>query len=159
MSTEKEVQESAEAEVVSTSILAQAIGATKQTETSRAQELLSSLTEEALKGTVKWNKNITTTLNTTISDIDHIISKQLTHIMHHDEFQKLVGSWLGIHHTVQNCQTDASLKIQLMSLTKEELHKDLSKAVEFDQSQMFKKIYESEFGIAAGEPYAMIVGD
>jgi type VI secretion system protein ImpC len=82
MSTEKEVQESAEAEVVSTSILAQAIGATKQTETSRAQELLSSLTEEALKGTVKWNKNITTTLNTTISDIDHIISKQLTHIMH-----------------------------------------------------------------------------
>ncbi len=159
MSTEKEVQESAEAEVVSTSILAQAIGATKQTETSRAQELLSSLTEEALKGTVKWNKNITTTLNTTISDIDHIISKQLTHIMHHDEFQKLEGSWRGIHHTVQNCQTDASLKIQLMSLTKEELHKDLSKAVEFDQSQMFKKIYESEFGIAGGEPYAMIVGD
>ena len=159
MSTEKQAQESQEAEVASTSILAQAIGATKQTESSRAQELLSSLTEEALKGTVKWNKNITTTLNDTITEIDKVMSKQLSLIMHNKDFQKLEGSWRGISHMTSNIETNSTLKIQLMSMSKDELHKDLSKAVEFDQSQMFKKIYESEFGIAGGEPYAMIVGD
>ncbi|MCK5817732.1 MAG: type VI secretion system contractile sheath large subunit [Psychromonas sp.] len=162
MSAEKELQaeEAVEAtDAPSLSILEQAIGATKQTESSRAEELLRSLTEEALKGTVKWNKNISTTLNESVAAIDNAMSKQLAEIMHNDEFQKLEGSWRGVHHMVQNCETNANMKIQILSLSKDELHKDLSKAVEFDQSQMFKKIYEDEFGTAGGEPYAMIVGD
>ncbi|WDE01183.1 type VI secretion system contractile sheath large subunit [Thalassomonas actiniarum] len=143
----------------SLSILGQAIDATKQTDSSRAEELIRSLTEEALKGTVKWNKNLTVTFNQAIKVIDETISKQLSAIMHHDEFQKLEGSWRGLNHTVQNSETNATLKIRMMSLSKKELHKDLSKAVEFDQSQIFKKIYEAEFGTPGGEPYGALVGD
>ncbi|WDE13882.1 type VI secretion system contractile sheath large subunit [Thalassomonas haliotis] len=143
----------------SVSILGQAIDATKQTDSSRAEELIRSLTEEALKGTVKWNKNLTVTFNQAIKVIDETISKQLSAIMHHDDFQKLEGSWRGLNHTVQNSETNATLKIRMMSLSKKELHKDLSKAVEFDQSQIFKKIYEAEFGTPGGEPYGALVGD
>ncbi|WDE03288.1 type VI secretion system contractile sheath large subunit [Thalassomonas viridans] len=143
----------------SLSILGQAIDATKQTDSSRAEELIRALTEEALKGTVKWNKNLTVTFNQAIKVIDETISKQLSAIMHHDEFQKLEGSWRGLNHTVQNSETNATLKIRMMSLSKKELHKDLSKAVEFDQSQIFKKIYEAEFGTPGGEPYGALIGD
>lgn len=158
MSTETEVLQHP-IEETSFSILDQAIDATKQTDSSRAEELIRSLTEEALKGTVQWNKNLTITFNQAIKAIDETISKQLSAIMHNEEFQKLEGSWRGLHHTVQNSETNATLKIRIMSLSKKELHKDLSKAVEFDQSQTFKKIYEAEFGTPGGEPYGCIVGD
>ena len=159
MSTEALTVENSNEEVETASILQQAIGATKQTETSRSEELIRSLTEEALKGTVKWNKNLTITFNEAIAAIDATISKQLAEIMHDKEFQKLEGSWRGVQHMTQNCETSATLKIRIMSLSKKELHKDLSKAVEFDQSQTFKSIYEAEFGMAGGEPYGAIVGD
>ncbi|GAP75573.1 hypothetical protein W04_2104 [Pseudoalteromonas sp. SW0106-04] len=159
MSTDVQEQQQEGVEEQSFSLLEQAIGATKQTESSRAQELIKTLTEEALKGTVQWNKNLTVTFNEAIKVIDEAISKQLSAIMHNDEFQKLEGSWRGLHHLVSNSETNATLKIRVMSLKKKELHKDLSKAVEFDQSQTFKKIYESEFGTPGGEPYGAIVGD
>ena len=79
--------------------------------------------------------------------------------MHSEEFQKLEGSWRGLHHLVMNSETSSTLKIRMLNMKKKELHKDLSKAVEFDQSQTFKKIYESEFGTPGGEPYGTIVGD
>lgn len=142
-----------------TSILDQVIGATKQTEVSRSEELIKTLTEEALNGTVSWNKNLTVTFNESIAALDAKISKQLAKIMHHDKFQKLEGSWRGVHNLVTNTETGGSLKLRLISMTKKELHKDLSKAVEFDQSQIFKKVYEGEFGIAGGEPFGAIVGD
>ncbi|MFT5808692.1 MAG: type VI secretion system protein ImpC [Moritella dasanensis] len=141
------------------SILDQVIGATKQTETSRSEELIKTLTEEALNGTVSWNKNLTVTFNESIAALDAKISKQLAKIMHHDKFQKLEGSWRGVHNLVTSSETSGSLKLRLISMTKKELHKDLSKAVEFDQSQIFKKVYEGEFGIAGGEPFGAIVGD
>ena len=159
MSTDVQEQQQEGVEEQSFSLLEQAIGATKQTESSRAQELIKTLTEEALKGTVQWNKNLTVTFNEAIKVIDEAISKQLSAIMHNEEFQKLEGSWRGLHHLVSNSETNATLKIRVMSLKKKELHKDLSKAVEFDQSQTFKKIYESEFGTPGGEPYGAIVGD
>ena len=151
-----ELESTAEA---SSSLLEQAIGATKQTDASRAEELLKTLTEEALKGTVQWNKNMTVTFNEAIQLIDQKISKQLSVVMHSDEFQKLEGSWRGLHHLVMNSETSSTLKIRVLNMKKKELHKDLSKAVEFDQSQTFKKIYESEFGTPGGEPYGTIVGD
>ncbi len=146
-------------ELEASSLLDQVIGATKQTETSRSEELIKTLTEEALKGTVNWNKNLTVTFNESIAALDAKISKQLAKIMHHDKFQKLEGSWRGVHNLVTSSETGTSLKLRMISMTKKELHKDLSKAVEFDQSQIFKKIYEGEFGIAGGEPYGAIVGD
>ncbi|OAN11062.1 EvpB family type VI secretion protein [Photobacterium jeanii] len=157
MQTQETLDPTVEAQ--STSFLEQAIVATKQTENSRAEELLRTLTEEALKGTVTWNKNLTVTFNEAIESIDNAISKQLAEIMHQDEFQKLEGSWRGLHYLAQNSDTGQTLKIRVLSVSKKELHKDLSKAVEFDQSQIFKKVYEAEFGTPGGEPYGALVGD
>lgn len=141
------------------SLLEQAIGATKQTEPERATELLKTLTEEALKGTVSYSKNLTVTFNQAIAEIDAAMSKQLAAVMHNEKFQKLEGSWRGLHHLVMNSETSATLKIRMMNVSKRELYKDLSKAVEFDQSQTFKKIYENEFGTPGGEPYGALIGD
>ncbi|MGF1875506.1 type VI secretion system contractile sheath large subunit [Photobacterium frigidiphilum] len=143
----------------SRSFLEQAIVATKQTDSSRAEELLRTLTEEALKGTVTWNKNLTVTFNDAIKGIDDAISSQLAEIMHQPEFQKLEGSWRGLNYLAMNSDTGQTLKIRMLSLSKKELHKDLSKAVEFDQSQIFKKVYEAEFGTPGGEPYGALIGD
>lgn len=144
---------------VEVSLLDQAIGATKQTEPDRAKELLRTLTEEALKGTVTYSKNLTVTFNKAISLIDERMSKQLNAIMHHQSFLKLEGSWRGMHHLVMNSETSSQMKIRVINISKRELYKDLSKAVEFDQSTTFKKIYENEFGTPGGEPYGALIGD
>ena len=159
MSTEtvEETQEAAEAAEVS--FLEQAIGATKQTPKDETEELLKTLTQEAMKGTVKWDKNLTVTINSAIAEIDKLMSKQLSAVMKHEKFQKLEGSWRGLNHLVMNTETSTQLKLRVMNISKKELAKDLEKAVEFDQSQTFKKIYESEFGTAGGEPYAALIGD
>src|SRR6185436_14213174 len=91
--------------------------------------------------------------------IDEAISKQLAAIMHHADFQKLEGSWRGLHHLVMNSETSATLKIKVLNINMKELHKDVTKASEFDQSQTFKKLYENEFGSPGGEPYGALIGD
>lgn len=151
--------QAAEAEVREGSILDQAIKATKQTETSRARELLRTLTEEALKGTVTWNKDVTRTLNAGIKAIDEAVSKQLAAIMHAPKLQQLEGTWRGLHHLVMNTETSAMLRLRVIDCSKRELFKDLDRAVEFDQSQAFKKLYENEFGTPGGEPYGALIGD
>jgi type VI secretion system protein ImpC len=148
-----------EVEVREGSILDQAIKATKQTETSRARELLRTLTEEALKGTVTWNKDVTRTLNAGIKAIDEAVSKQLAAIMHAPKLQQLEGTWRGLHHLVMNTETSAMLRLRVINCSKRELFKDLDRAVEFDQSQAFKKLYENEFGTPGGEPYGALIGD
>ena len=159
MTTEAEKQLDLTVNEQTTSFLDQAIGATKQTEASRAEELIKTLAEEAMKGTVTWNKNLTVTFREAINLLDRQISDQLSEVMHHPELQKLEGSWRGLNYLVMNSETSSTLKVRMMSMTKKELHKDLSKAVEFDQSQIFKKVYESEFGSAGGEPYGALIGD
>ncbi|WP_029011830.1 type VI secretion system contractile sheath large subunit [Niveispirillum irakense] len=141
------------------SLLDQAISATKQTEPSRVEELLRTLTQEALNGTVTYSRNLTLTINEAVKALDAKLSKQLAAIMHHPDFLKLEGSWRGLHHMVMNTETSANLKIRVLNVRKRELMKDLSKAVEFDQSELFKKLYENEFGTPGGEPYGMLIGD
>ncbi|MGF1462460.1 MAG: type VI secretion system contractile sheath large subunit [Maricaulaceae bacterium] len=143
----------------SASLLDQAISATKQTEPERVQDLLRTLTDEATKGTVTFSKNLTVTFNAAIAALDQKISEQLAEIMHHEKFRTLEGSWRGLYYLVSNSLTSSDLKIRVMNVSKKELSKDLSKAVDFDQSQTFKKIYESEFGMAGGEPYGALIGD
>ncbi len=154
---ESQAQEAEAQEALS--FLEQAISATKQTSRDETEELLKTLTKEAMSGTVKWDKNLTVTINNAIAAIDQVMSKQLSAIMQNEKFQKLEGSWRGLNHLVMNSETSTDLKLRVLNISKKELGKDLEKAVEFDQSQIFKKIYESEFGTAGGEPYAAIVGD
>ena len=147
------------AEAGGKSLLEQAISATKQTERSRAEELLRTLTEEALSGTVTFDKNLTKSITEAIAGIDSKLSKQLAAIMHAPAFLKLEGSWRGLHHLVMQSETSATLKLKVLNVSKGDLFKDLDRAVEFDQSQVFKKLYENEFGTAGGEPYGALIGD
>src|SRR5262249_26956961 len=146
-------------EAAPASLLDEVLAATKQTERSRAEDLIRTLTEEALKGTVTYSRNVTLTLKDGIEALDAALSKQLAAVMHHPSFQKLEGTWRGLHYLVMNSETSAQLKIRMLNVSKRELFKDVDKAVEFDQSQVFKKLYENEFGTPGGEPYGALIGD
>ena len=159
MATAEQSAQVAQTKETTFNLLDQAIASTKQTEPDRAKELLRTLTDEALKGTVTYSKNLTVTFNKAIKLIDEKMSKQLNAIVHDPKFLKLEGSWRGLNHLIMNSETSSSLKIRVMNISKRELYKDLSKAVEFDQSQIFKKIYENEFGTPGGEPYGAMIGD
>lgn len=141
------------------SLLQQAVKATKQTEPKIVSSLMKNLTEQALKGSVTFNKSLTASVNKAIADIDALLSQQLTQIMHDETFQRLEGSWRGLHHMVHKSETSVNMRYRMMNVTKTELYKDLDKAIEFDQSQLYRKIYESEFGTAGGEPYGLLIGD
>ena len=132
---------------------------TKQTEPDRAQDLVKTLVEQALSGTVTFDKNLTRTFDRAIAAIDRKMSTQLNAIMHDPKFLKLEGTWRGLHYLVQNSETGTALKIRVLNASKRDLTRDLTKAVEFDQSQLFKKIYENEFGTPGGEPYGALIGD
>ena len=161
MSTESLQNEAAEGEAAeqSLSFLEQAISATKKTEPDETQDLLANLTEQALSGTVTWDRSLTKTIQSAIEQIDHAMSRQLSAILHDSKFQKLEGSWRGLNHLVSNSKTGKGMKIRMLNVSQKELSRDLDKAVEFDQSQTFKRIYEDEFGTAGGEPFSALIGD
>jgi type VI secretion system protein ImpC len=94
-----------------------------------------------------------------IAQIDELISAQLNEILHHPDFQALEGTWRGLNYLVMNTETSTRLKLRLLNITKKELLNDLEKAVEFDQSSLFKRIYEEEYGTFGGHPYTMMVAD
>jgi type VI secretion system protein ImpC len=141
------------------SLLDQIVEVTPQTEPDHAKDLVTALVDEYTKGTMTYDKDVMRTINSGIKQIDAAISKQLAAIMHAPEFQKLEGTWRGLHYLVMNSETGTELKIKLFNVTKRALFKDVDRAVEFDQSQIFKKLYENEFGHPGGEPYGALIGD
>jgi type VI secretion system protein ImpC len=141
------------------SFLDQVVAATRQTTPDQAQDLVKTLVEQAMAGTVTFDKNVTRTFERAVAAIDQKLSEQLNAIMHHPKFLALEGRWRGLHHLVMNSETSTSLKLRVLNLPKRELSRDLQRAVEFDQSQLFKKIYENEFGTPGGEPYGALIGD
>src|SRR6059036_3858015 len=120
---------------------------------------ITTLVEEVMKGTVRVSKDLETTISARIADIDELLSRQLNAILHEPEFHKLEGAWRGLHYLVQQSETSTMLKIRVMSVSKDELRKDLEKAAEFDQSALFKKIYEEEYGTFGGAPFGALLGD
>jgi type VI secretion system protein ImpC len=140
-------------------LLDQIISNTKQTEPDRAQDLVKTLVEQALAGTVTFDRNLTRTFDKAVKAIDAKMSEQLNASMPDPKFLKLEGSWRGLHYLVQNSETGTSLKLRVLNMTKRELGRDLSRAIEVDQSELFKKIYENEFGTPGGEPYGALIGD
>ncbi len=79
--------------------------------------------------------------------------------MHHADFQKLEGSWRGLHYLVHQTETSTQLKLRMLNVSKADLLKDMERSSEFDQSALFKKVYEDEYGVAGGFPYGALVGD
>ncbi|MDB4742840.1 type VI secretion system contractile sheath large subunit [Planctomicrobium sp.] len=124
-----------------------------------ATDMVRNVVDAAMQGTLTWDKSVTKTIRNAIAAIDTKMSGQLAEVMHNEQFQKLEGSWRGLHHLVMNSETSKTLKLRMLNITKKELFKDLDKAVEFDQSTLFKKIYEEEFGTPGGEPYGSLIGD
>jgi len=161
MSTgEKQQAAAAQTTQPETSILDQILDQMPNTvQRDRAKEMVNTLVDEALAGVVVWDKSFTKTVNRAIEQLDKVMSKQLAAIMHAPEVQKLEGSWRGLHHLVMNSETSAQLKLKMFNVTKKELFNDLDRAIEFDQSQAFKKLYEYEFGMPGGEPYGALIGD
>lgn len=156
---QQEQQAQAEATEGGVDFLEQVYAATKQTERDRAEDLVKNLVEQANQGVLSFDKDLLRSINAGIAQLDKVISTQLAAIMHHPDFQKLEGTWRGLNYLVMNSETSENLKIKVFNCTKRELFKDLDKAIEFDQSQAFKKLYENEFGMPGGEPYGALIGD
>ncbi len=125
----------------------------------RAKDMIGEFVNQVMSGELTISKNMDAAINARIAEIDRLVTSQMNQIMHHEEFQKLEGSWRGLHHLVKNSLTGPQLKIRVMSATKKDLLKDFERALEFDQSSMFKKIYEEEYGTFGGAPYGALIGD
>ena len=140
-------------------IVAQSRVARNTTEHQRAKDLIGELVREVMEGTVVVSDNLSATLDARIADIDRLISEQLSEVLHAPEFQKLEGSWTGLQYLCKQTSTGEQLKIKVFNATQKELVKDFKTAIDFDQSALFKKVYEEEFGTFGGAPFAALVGD
>ena len=125
----------------------------------RGRDLVRNFVSEVLAGTVTLNPDTEAMINARIAQIDALISSQVNEVMHHPDFQKLEGSWRGLKYLLDNSETGEQLKIKVMNVSKLDLLKDLQKAPEFDQSALFKKVYEEEFGVFGGTPFGSLLGD
>src|SRR5574337_195701 len=119
------------------------------------------LAEQVLNKSDIVSEDVAQTINAYIAEIDRKLSEQINLIMHHADFQKLESAWRGLHHLVNNTETDQQLKIRVMNISKKDLAKTLKryKGTAWDQSPIFKKLYEEEYGQLGGEPYGCLVGD
>lgn len=125
----------------------------------RAKDMISEFVGQVMAGELTLSKNMDVAINSRIAEIDRLLSEQMNEIMHHPDFQKLEGSWRGLNHLVKNSLTSTQLKIRVLNVNKKDLLKDLERAVEFDQSALFKKVYEDEYGTFGGAPFGALIGD
>jgi len=168
MSPEKVAQNNAEAlqeNTIEAGELDSLLNKTFKPNSDQASEAISSavntLAEQALQSSNVIGTNTIDNIKNIISGIDKKLSEQINQIIHHDAYRELEGTWRGLSHLVNNTETDECLKIRMFDINKKELGKTLKKfkGVSWDQSPLFKKIYEEEYGTAGGEPIACLVGD
>jgi type VI secretion system protein ImpC len=134
----------------------------KSTESRTAVEAaVRTLAEQALSGTALVGTDAVSNIQGIIAELDRKLSEQVNVILHNPEFQKLEGTWRGLHYLVTNTETDEKLKIRVLNISKKEAAKVLKKfkGVAWDQSPLFKKIYEEEYGTPGGAPYGCLIGD
>lgn len=124
-----------------------------------AKDLVSEFVQQVMQGEMVYSKDVEAMINNRIAQFDKLISLQMNEIMHAEDFQKLEASWRGLHHLVFESETSTMLKIRVMNVSKKDLVRDLERAVEFDQSALFKKLYEEEYGTFGGAPYGALIGD
>jgi type VI secretion system protein ImpC len=133
--------------------------AREESQKERAKDIIGEFVSQIMEGTMVVSKDTEAMINSRISQIDKLISTQLNEVMHHPEFQKLEASWRGLHYLVHQSETGERLKIRVLNVSKKVLLKDMEKAAEFDQSALFKKVYEEEFGMFGGAAYGAMIGD
>ncbi len=143
-------------------LLSQVIAATRpqsNTEQERARDYFRQFLDHAVKPGQVVSKDAEQNIKSWIAEIDKKLSAQMNEILHDPGLQQLESTWRGLHYLVHQSETGEALKIRVLNVKKQELFKDLERAVEFDQSSLFKKIYEEEYGQLGGQPYGMLVGD
>ena len=125
------------------------------------EQAVQTLAQQALGQTQLIGKDVTQSIQAMVAELDAKLTEQINKIIHQADYQKLESSWRGLHYMVSNTETDEHLKIQVMDISKPELAKSLKKfkGAAWDQSPLFKKIYEQEYGQFGGEPFGAIVGD
>jgi len=125
----------------------------------RGKNLVKEFVSQVLEGAMTVSKDAEAMINARIAQIDHLVSIQLNEVLHHPDFQKLEGTWRGLKYLMDQSETSDKLKIKIMNTSKKDLLRDLQRAPEFDQSALFKKVYEEEYGIFGGAPFAALIGD
>jgi len=125
------------------------------------QRAVRTLAEQALVDTSVVSDDAIKTIEKIIAEIDKKLTEQINKILHHEDFQKLESAWRGLHYLVNNTETDEMLKIRVMNVSKNDLGRTLKryKGTAWDQSPLFKKVYEAEYGQLGGEPFGALVGD
>jgi type VI secretion system protein ImpC len=125
----------------------------------RGKDMIKQFVGEVLAGTITVARDADAMLNARIAQIDRLISAQVNEIMHAPQFQKLEATWRGLHYLLSQTETGELLKIKVLNVSKKDLLKDLQRAPEFDQSALFKKVYEEEYGLFGGSPFGALLGD
>jgi type VI secretion system protein ImpC len=125
----------------------------------RGKNLVKEFVSQFLEGSMTLSPDSEAMINMRIAQIDHLISLQLNEIMHHEAFQKLEASWRGLKYLLDHSETGEMIKLKVLNVSKKDLLRDLQRASEFDQSALFKKVYEEEFGIFGGHPFSAMIGD
>jgi type VI secretion system protein ImpC len=143
-------------------LLDQVIAATRPQSTDeqrRAKDYFRQFLDHVVQPGQVVSKDVETNIKAWIAEIDKKLSAQVNEVLHDPAVQELESTWRGLHYLVNQSETGETLKIRVLNVKKQELFKDLERAVEFDQSNLFKKIYEEEYGQLGGQPYGMLVGD
>ena len=125
----------------------------------RGRDLVKEFVSQVLEGQMTLTRDAEASIQARIAQIDRLISLQLNEVMHHASFQKLEATWRGIKYVLDQSETGEMLKIKVLNVSKKELLKDLQRAPEFDQSALWKKVYEEEFGVFGGAPFSSLIGD
>ncbi|HEX4808057.1 MAG TPA: type VI secretion system contractile sheath large subunit [Bryobacteraceae bacterium] len=125
----------------------------------RGKDLIKEFLAQVMQGEVTVSRDTEVMINARIAQIDHLISLQLNEVMHHPSFQKLEGTWRGLKYVLDSSECSSMLKIKVLNASKRDVLRDLQRAPDFDQSALFKKVYEEEYGVFGGEPFGGLVGD
>jgi type VI secretion system protein ImpC len=125
------------------------------------ENAVSTLVRQALSDTSVIKDDVLDTIEEMIARLDEKLTAQVNEILHAPEFQQIESAWRGLHYLVFNSETDSMLKIRVMNVSKNELYRNLRlfPGARWDQSPLFKQIYEQEFGQLGGEPFGALVGD
>ena len=141
------------------SIIDQSRVATSESERAGARDLIRELVDQVLDGTVTISKDLAASIDVRIAQLDALLSAQLSSIMHAPEFQTLEASWRGLKYLIDQSETSTQLKVRVLNASKKDLVRDFRAASDFDQSALFKQIYEEEYGTFGGAPFAGLIGD
>jgi type VI secretion system protein ImpC len=162
-STEAQAQQVPAPEIAELSLLDQIVDqgrfGVEAPQRERGKDLVKRFVSEVLEGAITISADTEAMINARIAQIDQLLSVQLNEIIHHPEFQRLEATWRGLKYLLSQSETGTMLKIKVLNVTRKELLSDLQRAPEFDQSALFKKVYEEEYGLFGGAPFGALLGD